>query len=331
MDFIQSSNKQVDKFGPGRHGFSGGNPSGGILATFMTPEFCDDVMMELINLIEGGGVTPTAGQRNQALLSVQAMISNAIAAAFGKDYKDSVRYTTTGNITLSGLGTQAGGDWPAALTAGNRILLKDQTIGSENVIYIAAAGAWTRAADADGVGELTSGAVVAVEEGATLADSQWMLTTDGAITIGTTALTWARKDGSIVPDASETVKGKVELATDAEAQAFTANKFIDGAKLNTALKGSNQSLNSSGYQKLPGGLIVQWGRVTTDGSSNATLTFPVAFPTALVAAVPGGAGGNYYAYKETSRSQTAVTHNLTVSSTGGGAASVTYDIIAIGY
>jgi phage-related tail fiber protein len=34
----------------------------------------------------------------------------------------------------------------------------------------------------------------AVSEGVTLADTLWMLTTDGPITIGTTALTFARKD-----------------------------------------------------------------------------------------------------------------------------------------
>jgi len=33
-------------------------------------------------------------------------------------------------------------------------------------------------------------------------------------------------------------------------------------------------LNSSGYQKLPGGLIIQWGLTTT----NATTIFPIAFP-----------------------------------------------------
>lgn len=112
------------------------------------------------------------------------------------DFKNSVRFTTTGNIILSGLGTQAGGDWTAPLTAGDRILPKDQAVSSQNGIYIAAAGAWTRATDADGVGELTPGALVAVEEGATLADSVWELATDGAIIIGTTALTFAKQGGS---------------------------------------------------------------------------------------------------------------------------------------
>lgn len=325
MDRINTPTKAVNLFGAGKHGFKDGDLGLGIYPTDFDAAFFNDLQEELLTIIEAAGLVPTAGTRTQVYQAIQLMIAEAT-----QDYKVSVRAATTAPINLAAPGAAIDG---VAMVAGNRFLDKDNVTGSLRGIYIwnGAAVAATRATDADGVGELTSGAIVSVEEGTDNADSQWMLTTDGAITIGTTALTFARKDGSIVPDASETVKGKVELATNAEAQAFTADKVIDGAKLNTALKGSNQSLNSSGYQKFPGGLIIQWGRVTTNGSSDATLTFPVAFPTALLAAIPGGAGGNYYAYKETARSLTAVSHNLTVSSTGGAAASVTYDIIAIGY
>lgn len=53
-------------------------------------------------------------------------------------------FGTTGNITLSGLGTQAGGDWAAPLTAGQIVLVKNQSTGSQNGVWVAAAGAWTR-------------------------------------------------------------------------------------------------------------------------------------------------------------------------------------------
>jgi hypothetical protein len=42
----------------------------------------------------------------------------------------------------------------------------------------------------------------------------------------------------------------------------------------------NKSLGASGYYKLPGGLIVQWGSASVAGSSQSTITFPTAFPTA---------------------------------------------------
>jgi hypothetical protein len=45
--------------------------------------------------------------------------------------------------------------------------------------------------------------------------------------------------------------------------------------------GTNQSKTSNGYQKLPGGLILQWGSDTTDfdEGESRTYTFPVEFPT----------------------------------------------------
>jgi len=48
-----------------------------------------------------------------------------------------------------------------------------------------------------------------------------------------------------------------------------------------ALQWANQSLASNGYQKLPGGLIMQWGRAFTNIAPGSTLdiTFPIAFPS----------------------------------------------------
>jgi len=291
-----------------------GNPSTATEATKTGPYWVYMITESLRKLIVDAGLTPDHTNLNLVSQAVQAMIAGGSA----NDYKTSVRFTTTGNITLSGLGTQAGGDWGAALTAGDRILPKDQTTGSENGIYIAAAGAWTRATDADGVGELTSGSVVAVEEGATLADSQWMLTTDGAITIGTTPLAFVEKGSP--------------FASAAEARAFAVgNKSISPLTLGQAFQGSNQSIAAAGYQKLPGGLILQWATLTTDASGFATITYPIAFPTAALVAIPGGADTNYYAIRETNRTSTTRTYHLTVSSTGANApAGIGFGVIALG-
>lgn len=102
------------------------------------------------------------------------------------DYKDSCRAATTGNITLSG--TQTIDD--VAVIAGDRVLVKNQTTGSENGIYDVSAGAWTRSADADTSAEVTACMVVGVSEGTVNADTLWMLTTNDPITLGTTSLTF---------------------------------------------------------------------------------------------------------------------------------------------
>ncbi len=53
-------------------------------------------------------------------------------------------YTTTGNVTLSGLTTQGGGDWSGTMTAGDIVLVKDNTNEIENLLWVVASGAWTR-------------------------------------------------------------------------------------------------------------------------------------------------------------------------------------------
>jgi hypothetical protein len=86
------------------------------------------------------------------------------SVAKGLDVKDSVVTATTGNITLSGLISVGG----VTLNDGDRVLVKDQSTASENGIYVAAAGAWSRAADATvGAGAtLTLGAFTFIEGGA---------------------------------------------------------------------------------------------------------------------------------------------------------------------
>ena len=71
----------------------------------------------------------------------------------GLDVKDSVRAATTANITLSATQTVDG----VALVAGDRVLVKDQSTASANGIYVVAAGAWSRAVDADSSAKVTAG------------------------------------------------------------------------------------------------------------------------------------------------------------------------------
>lgn len=115
--------------------------------------------------------------------------------AQGLDVKASCSWATTGNITLSGLGTQAGGEWTGTLTVGQRILVKNQTAQADNGIYVAASGSWTRASDANTWDELVS-AFTFIEQGATLGDTGWVCTVDAGGTLGTTPVTWTQFSGS---------------------------------------------------------------------------------------------------------------------------------------
>lgn len=117
------------------------------------------------------------------------------SVAQGLNVKTAAVWGTTANITLSGLATQAGGEWTGTLTAGDRILVKSQGTAATNGIYAAAAGAWTRTADADTWNELVS-AFVFVQQGATLGDTGWVCTVDPGGTLGVTAVTWVQFSGA---------------------------------------------------------------------------------------------------------------------------------------
>lgn len=106
----------------------------------------------------------------------------------GTDNKASVRVATTANITLSGTQTIDG----VALSAGDRVLVKNQSTASQNGIYVVAAGSWSRATDADISAEFTSGLNTFVSAGSTLAATLWFLNTADPITLGTTAITFTQ-------------------------------------------------------------------------------------------------------------------------------------------
>jgi len=117
------------------------------------------------------------------------------SVAQGLDIKASCVYSTTGNITLSGLGTQAGGDWPSTLTAGDRVLVKNQSSSQFNGIYVAAAGTWARSADMNVWAEVPS-AFTFIQTGTTLADTGWVCTANKGGTIDVTAMPWSQFSGA---------------------------------------------------------------------------------------------------------------------------------------
>lgn len=113
------------------------------------------------------------------------------SVAQGLDVKASVRAATTANITLSGTQTIDG----VAVIAGDRVLVKNQGTASANGIYVVAAGAWSRATDADAWAELP-GAFTFVEEGTTQADTGWVCTVNAGGTLNTTNVTFAQFSGA---------------------------------------------------------------------------------------------------------------------------------------
>jgi phage-related tail fiber protein len=96
------------------------------------------------------------------------------------------RVATTASITLSGTQTIDA----VALSAGDRVLVKNQGTESTNGIYIVAAGAWTRAIDMSLTDDVYQGVQVYVNSGTVNGGKVFVLTTANPITLDTTALTF---------------------------------------------------------------------------------------------------------------------------------------------
>lgn len=115
----------------------------------------------------------------------------------GMTYKLAARVSSAGvNLTLTGPGATIDG---VTLAVGDRVLVKDQTTGSQNGIYVfqGSASTMTRSTDAPAgsTTELDGGATVWVNEGATTVDTAWTVITTGVVTIGTTAIVMTQTSG----------------------------------------------------------------------------------------------------------------------------------------
>ena len=90
-----------------------------------------------------------------------------------------------------------------AVASADRILVQNQAAPAQNGIYVVTAtgavGAvfvLTRATDFDDSTNITSGAFTCVEKGTLNADNGYVMTTDGAIVVGTTAIAWDQCSGA---------------------------------------------------------------------------------------------------------------------------------------
>ena len=178
-----------------------------------------------VNLVPVGTGTVDVGSKR--ITSVAAPIGDNDAATkayvdavkTGLNVKDAARLATTANLTAaydnaaSGVGaTLTNTGTLAALTldsvpvvVGNRILVKNQTAALQNGIYTVtnigtASVAWvlTRATDFDNTpdGEIGGGDFVFVQEGTTQADNGYVVTTNDAVAVGTTAIDWVQFSGA---------------------------------------------------------------------------------------------------------------------------------------
>ncbi len=123
------------------------------------------------------------------------------------------RAATTAAITLSALQTIDG----VSLAESDRVLVKDQADGTENGIYNASAGAWSREPDFDGSSDATRGTLVRITDGTTNQDAYYEISTESPIVIGTTDISFTQVNDTLL-DVSTFAQTLLDDTSDAVAR-----------------------------------------------------------------------------------------------------------------
>lgn len=164
---------------------------------------------------------------------------------------ESVRLATTANISLSGLQTIDG----SLTVANDRVLVKSNTTASQNGIYLAASGAWTRDYDLS-TSDPNFNFLVHVREGTVNGGTTWQNTNTSAPTIDTTAINFASIAAGgggvatadyqipVEDDSDLTLTGTVDLRLPGTSNLFFASPaLLHGLNSSYALNGIVPSSN----------------------------------------------------------------------------------------
>jgi len=171
------------------------------------PTFRALVAADLLKLNEFTAPDGAVSLNSQKITSLATPVADTDAAtkayvdstAEGLDVKDSVKIATTANITLSGTQTIDG----VAISADERVLVKDQSTASQNGIYLCKSGGWARADDMAAGGD-AAGAFTFVEQGSTLADTGFVCSTNkGSAVVGTNNLAFTQFSSAGVTSAGD--------------------------------------------------------------------------------------------------------------------------------
>ena len=277
-----------------------------------------------ITLGSGAGLTGLLAPVNPPDAANKAYVDAAVGAlANGVSWHQSVQVATTANITLSAAQTIDG----QVVAVGQRVLVKNQTAAADNGIYVVAAAAWTRATDAN-TGPTLLNAAVLILKGSTNGLTQWVNTNTGAITLGTTPVTFSQLQG-----ASQVYVAGAGLALNGTTFSIASTGVVAGSYTKVTVNSQGQVTkgeqltttdigNALGYTPYngttnPNGFLTAVPAVTYQGDVTGFGSSPVTLTLASTGITPG-----QYA---------KVTVDAKGRVTAGGALTMAEIVAAIGY
>ena len=294
-------------------------------------------------------IATTTGTITTAPVNANDITNKAYVDNFvqGLNAKAAVQAATTVNITLSGLQTIDG----YTTIAGDRILVKNQTLSQFNGIYIASASAWSRSADMNVWAEVPS-AYMFVMQGTTWADTSWVCTSDPGGTIDVTPITFVQfgSAGAYTAGTGLTLAGNQFSITNVGTagtygSASVVPVFVTNAQgqvtsaTNTTIAISNSQVTGLGTMSVQNAssVTITGGSIdgTTIGGSTAgaitgtTITANTQFSgagTGLTGTAAGLSIGGNAATATSATSAGSVTNSVTFNTSGaGGTSPVTYN------
>ena len=218
--------------------------------------------------------------------------------ATGLQVKASVVCATTTNLaSLSGLLTIDG----ITVTAGQRVLVKNQTASQDNGIYVADASVWSRATDMDTWAECI-GAYTFVSSGTTNASTGWIANVTSGGTLGTTPLPFTQFSASTTYTAGSGLT-------------LTGNAFSITAPISPALGGTGVTTLTG----IPYGNGISAFSAATGSQIAGAIGFS---PVALASSIAGGTA-NQIPYQSAAGSTSFIstgTAGQVLTSNGSGSA-----------
>lgn len=221
-----------------------------------------------------------------------------LAVAQGLDPKGSCRVATTANLVATRVSNTLTADANGALVVdgvtmapGDRILVKNQTAGEDNGIYVVTDEGdgsnpfiLDRADDADVSADVTAGLHTFVSEGSSNADTGWVLVTNDPITLNTTSLSFSQfsSASAFAGDLNSTALGYLtdtsgDLRIIGNASANVVLKLGDAAgarrvSFTDSTDTEVAAIDSDGHMSLLGDFtFTSGGTITTTSDGNITL------------------------------------------------------------
>lgn len=221
-----------------------------------------------INIAEG--MAPS--NVNNAMRAIMAQLKDFQSGAVSQDLSVNGAMTCTGNAILSSDLSVAG-----KATIGGAMTCTGTAVMSSN---LSVAGNATISGTLSSTGATSLGAVTC--SGAAVMSSTLAVSDNTnlkkSVTLGTSTSDTVTMNALLSAGGGTGTSGQV-LKTNGTASSPSWSSL-------SGLSDFDKSLDANGYQKLPGGLILQWGFVGNgtagNAGSSATVTFPIAFPSAVV-------------------------------------------------